>query len=77
MSGAPWTAADTDRLRQLASAGLSLPEIVIEMERSKNAVRIWAEKLNIVIAKSPHPRQREMRLATAALRRGGIEKAKK
>jgi hypothetical protein len=31
----------------LASAGQSLSEIAIEMQRSKNAIRDWAEKLNI------------------------------
>jgi hypothetical protein len=69
MSGTPWDTTDTERLRALASAGLSLPEIANEMERSKNAIRAWAEKLKIPIAKSRHPRQRQMRLETATLQR--------
>jgi hypothetical protein len=74
MSGAPWNTTDTERLRALASAGLSLSEIAIEMERSKQVIRTWA--LNIAIAKSRHPRQRQMRMETARLQR--IEaKAKK
>jgi hypothetical protein len=43
MSGAPWNTTDTERLRALASAGLSLSEIAIEMERSKQVIRTWAE----------------------------------
>jgi hypothetical protein len=55
MSGAPWNTTDTERLRALASAGLSRSEIAIEMQRSKNAIRDWAEKLNIGIAKISSP----------------------
>jgi predicted DNA-binding protein YlxM (UPF0122 family) len=73
MSGTPWNTTDTERLRALASAGLSLLEIAHEMERSKNAIRDWAKKLNIPIAKSWHPRQRQMRLETATLQRVEIE----
>jgi transposase len=73
MSGAPWNTTDTERLRALASAGLSQSEIAVEMERSKNVIRTWAEKLNIAIAKSGHPRQRQMRLETARLQRVEIE----
>jgi transposase len=69
MSGAPWSSADTEHLRSLASAGLSLVEIAARMKRSKNAVRDWAEKLNIAIAKARHPKQQEMRLAAARLHR--------
>jgi len=48
------------------------------MERSKHVIRTWAEKLNIAIAKSRHPRQRRMRLETARLQRVDLEaKAKK
>jgi transposase len=80
MSGTPWNTTDTERLRALASAGLSLTEIAIEMERSKQVIRTWAEKLKIAIAKSRHPRQRQMRLETARLQRVEVEieaKAKK
>jgi hypothetical protein len=78
MSGARWDAADTERLRVLAAAGLSRSEIAVEMARSKNAVRLWAEKLNIAIAKTRHPRQLQTRLETARLQRIGIEtRAKK
>jgi transposase len=78
MSGSPWNTTDTERLRALASAGQSLSEIAIEMQRSKNAIRDWAEKLNIRIAKSHHPRQRQMRLETARLQRVELRlKAKK
>jgi hypothetical protein len=78
MSGAPWNTTDTERLRALASAGLSVSEIAIEMERSKHVIGTRAEKLNIAIAKSRHPRQRQMRLETARLQRVEIEaKAKK
>jgi transposase len=73
MSGAPWNTTDTERLRALASAGLSLSEIAIEMERSKQVIRTWAEKLKIAIAKSRHPRQRQMRLETARLQRVDLE----
>jgi hypothetical protein len=52
MSGTPWNTTDTERLRTLASSGLSVPEIANEMERSKNAIRAWAEKLNIGIVRS-------------------------
>jgi transposase len=78
MSGAPWEMTDTERLRALAAAGLSVPEIAVEMERSRNAIRDWAERLNIAIAKSRHPRQRQTRLETARLQRVDLEaKAKK
>jgi len=69
MSGAPWNRTDTEQLRALASAALSRSKIAIEMQRNKNAIRDWAEKLNIGIAKSHHPRQRQMRLETARLQR--------
>jgi transposase len=73
MSGTPWNMTDTERLRALAYAGLSVSEIAIEMQRSKNVIRTWAEKLNIAIAKSRHPRQRQMKLETARLQRVEIE----
>jgi transposase len=73
MSGAPWNTTDTERPRALASAGLSVSEIAIEMERSKQVIRTWAEKLKIAIAKSRHPRQRQMRLETARLQRVDLE----
>jgi hypothetical protein len=73
MSGAPWNTTDTERLRALASAGLSVSEIAIEMERSKQVIRTWAEKLKIAIAKSRHPRQWQMRLETARLQRVDLE----
>ena len=78
MSGTPWETSDTERLRALAAAGLSVPEIAVEMQRSRNAIRDWAKKLNIAVAKSPHPRQRRMKLETARLQRVEIEaKSKK
>lgn len=67
MSGAPWSKTDTERLRTLASAGLSVLQIANEMERSNNAIRTWAKKLNIGIATSRHPRQLQMKLESARL----------
>jgi len=55
-----------------------VPKIAVEMQRSRNAIRDWAKKLNIAVAKSPHPRQRRMKLETARLQRVEIEaKSKK
>jgi hypothetical protein len=69
MSGAPWNTTETARLRLLAFAGLDLSEIATKMERSKTGVHVRAENLNIAIAKSPHPKQRRMRLEIARVRR--------
>jgi hypothetical protein len=68
MSGAPWNTTETARLQLLAFAGLNLSEIANKMERSKTGVHVRAEKLNIAIAKSPHPKQRRMRLEIARVR---------
>jgi hypothetical protein len=68
MSGAPWNTTETARLRVWALAGLNLSEIATKMERSKTGIHVRAE-LNIAIAKSPHPKQRRMRLEIARVRR--------
>jgi hypothetical protein len=73
MSGAPWNTTETVRLRLLAFAGLNLSEIATKMERSKTGVHVRAEKLNIAIAKSPHPKHRRMRLEIGRARRVELE----
>jgi transposase len=67
MSGAPWSTAESKRLRALATAGLSVLEIANEMRRSNNAIRTWAKKLNIGIAKSRQPGQLQVKFEAARL----------
>jgi hypothetical protein len=47
----PWSNDEDQRLLELAQAGLSLPEIAVEMGRSISGVRWRAEKLQIKIAR--------------------------
>ena len=72
MSGSPWNATDTERLRTLAFAGLSTTEIALDMKRSKDVIRTWALKMNIPIAKTAHPSQQRSRLQAARLQQTEI-----
>jgi hypothetical protein len=67
MSGVPLSTAETKRLRALATAGLSVLEIANQMRRSNNAVRTWAEKLNIGIVRSRQPGQLQRKFEAARL----------
>jgi hypothetical protein len=54
MSGikGPWTPEEDQRLRALASAGISVAEIAIELKRSDRVIRGRAFRLKIPMAKS-------------------------
>jgi hypothetical protein len=48
----PWTPEEDERLRALASSGVSVAEMAKQMKRSEEAVRSRAYRLKIVVAKS-------------------------
>ena len=47
----PWTQADDDKLRKLASTGLSSKAIGIRMNRTETAVRSRARQLQVILIK--------------------------
>jgi hypothetical protein len=49
-SGAPWSADEDQRLRDLVKSGLDTEDIAAQMNRSKSAIRENAERLEITIA---------------------------
>ena len=53
-----WTSDDDARLRKLASVGLSLTEIALEMGRRVSSVRSRAIKLDIAIARDRNGMQK-------------------
>jgi hypothetical protein len=59
-----WSKEDEERLRSLAMSGLSAAQIAAQIHRSKGSVRVRAAKLNIAIAREPHP-MRKRKLVSA------------
>jgi hypothetical protein len=48
----PWTLADDDKLRKLATTGLRSRAIGIRMNRTETAVRLRARQLQVILRKS-------------------------
>jgi hypothetical protein len=54
----PWSQEQDEKLRMLASSGMSMAAIAAQMKRTKSAIRTRAAKLKITIARDRNPMQR-------------------
>jgi hypothetical protein len=57
MASSPWSVTDDDLLRELARSGIGIIEIAAHLDRTKSAVRVRVERLNIPIARQRNPMQ--------------------
>jgi hypothetical protein len=68
MIGRAWSEGEDRRLRDLARSGLTVPQIALEMNRSRSVIQRHAVKLRIKIATGIRVMNRVDRLVDLGLR---------